>query len=145
MPQKRGPKPKFPGICNQYLEFMAETGRHERAALACGISYETARVYRKENPDFEKQCQDAERAYHAKIYKLLADQIEKDDANPRFLELELKRIDRSYSEKFQHDVNVKGGGGVIIMEKALTAEELVAEFEEVNAERTLRLTEDKDD
>lgn len=117
----------------RYLEALAETGRHASAALACGIVPRTAQRYRDANPSYEDECEQHIQLYHGWIYNLARARMA--EGSDRLIELELKKIDPSYRDKPLIDVNLNGGGGVIMGVPAKSPEQITLDLKANNETR----------
>ena len=142
-----------------YLKEFAEHGRKKHAADAAGVSLHTVRNHLKNDPEFSKAHDEAADSYrdsfveHAigdlatKGIPVMAATKEGDvyeqrrDYPIRLIELELKRIDPSYRDK--QEVEISGGGGVLVVPAAMTPAEWVADQERKNAERMSPMEKDE--
>ena len=117
----------------RYLDALAESGRHECAALAAGVVSRVSRRHRDADPEFEMACEQAIEDYNAWIYNLARTRMA--EGSDRLIELELKKIDPSYRDKPLIDVNLNGGGGVIMGVPAKSPEQITLDLKANNSER----------
>ena len=117
----------------RYLDALAETGRHATASLAVGIVPRTAQRWRDANPSYEEQCEDHIQLYHGWVYGLAQQRMR--EGSDRLIELELKKIDPAYRDKPLIDVNLNGGGGVIMGVAAKSPEQITLDLKANNETR----------
>ncbi len=134
-----------------FLAKYAEHGRKKDAATAAGVSALTVSNHCKNDPDFAQAFDEAQAEYRDKFVAkaigelayegVLVERLDKDgnvtetkrDYPIRLIELELKRIDPTYRDK--QEVNLTGGGGILVVPAAMTPAEWVADQARKNEER----------
>ncbi len=134
-----------------FLAAFAEHGRKFDAAMAAGVGTLTVSNHCKNDPDFAQAYDEAKAEYRDKFVSKVIGQLAyegvlierkigknvietKRDYPIRLIELELKRVDPTYRDK--QEVNISGGGGVLVVPAAMTPAEWVADQAKKNEART---------
>ena len=137
---------------NVYLAEIGEHGMKGRAARKAGVATATVGRHRENDPEFAEREAEALDDYRDRIvshhrnlllegeitrkYSKDGELIEEKHTYPiRLIELELKRVDPSYREKQQIDLNAQGGG-VLVAPADKTPEQWIAEQQAANEGKT---------
>jgi len=108
-----------------YLDFLAKTGRRYDSAAAAGVTPKTVMRHVDSDPEFAEAREDAIAAWRDRVLKqaekvAITGTLEpiasggKLVGNKRvfatnILAMEMRRVEPSYKERHEHDVNVNGG------------------------------------
>jgi len=131
-----------------YLEHLARTGLKGRSALVAGVCARTVGTHLENDPDFAEAYEEANDAYRDKFVDhattLAHDGIqvtkydkdgnvieERKDYPIRLIELELKRVEPTYRDKQQIDLNTNHAG-VLVAPAEMTPEAWIAQQEALN-------------
>ncbi len=133
-----------------FLAVFATHGRKKDAATAAGVGFLTVNNHIKNDPFFAQAYDEALMEYRDKfvakaigelayegilIEKKIGEEVieTKRDYPIRLIELELKRIDSTFRDK--QEVNLTGGGGILVVPAGMTPAEWVADQERKNEAR----------
>jgi hypothetical protein len=134
-----------------FLAEYAEHNRKKHAATAAGVSVITVTLHCKNDPNFAHAYDEAQAAYRDKFVEHAIGDLafkgnpimratkegvvyeEKREFPVPLIAMELKRIDAGYRDK--QEVNLTGGGGVLVVPAAMTPAEWVADQARKNEER----------
>lgn len=116
----------------RYLEVLGHTGFKTRAAMAAGISCQTANNHIENDPDFADAVEDALARYHSRfmehweslVYEGTEEPIiggkDKDEVVAykkvmpiNLIAMEARRVEPGFKER--SEVDIKGGGGVLVV------------------------------
>ena len=144
---------KFDDVAKEvFLAVFATHGRKKDAATAAGVGFLTVNNHIKNDPVFAQAYDEALAEYRDKFVKKAIGELafegtpimkvnqvtggtfeERREHPVRLLELELKRIDPSFRDK--QEVNLTGGGGVLVVPAGMTPAEWVADQAKKNEAR----------
>lgn len=128
----------------RYLQVLAETGRKGEAAQSVGVCPTTVKRHIEIDPDFAEAYENALDAYRDKVHDIAQSTYDgrlkkpilggqfKDEIvahetiiHANILAMELKRVDPSYKDRQEIDMNVKGGV-LVVPDASETKEEYLA-------------------
>jgi hypothetical protein len=129
---------------NLYLRVLSETGRKTQAALAAGVGLNTVKTHLDIDPDFAEAFELALEQYRDRVHDIAQSTYDgrlkkpilggqfKDEVvahetiiHANILAMELKRVDPSYRDRSEIDMNVKGGV-LVVPDASETKEEYLA-------------------
>lgn len=135
----------------RYIAVLATTGFKTRAAMAAGISCQTANNHIENDPDFAEAVDDALSRYHARfmehwetlVYEGTEEPIiggpDRDEvvATKRIypinlIAMEARRVEPGFKER--SEIDLKGGGGVLVVPANASPDEWQKIVEGQNAE-----------
>lgn len=128
-----------------YCEFLAETGRKTHAAMAAAVCEQTVANHLKNDPEFADMVQRALGQYRDTIlghaYKLSVEGVDepivggkdKDEVvaykkvyATNILAMEMRKVDPSYKDRAEVDVNMKGG--VLVTPAQMSPDEWASKY-----------------
>lgn len=146
MPKKRsgpGPKKFDESAKARVIENLATLGAMTQAAQCVGVTYETIRVHRKSDPEFDAACENAIEAYRdaltAEVHRRGVEGWDepvyqkgelvghKRVYSDRMLEMQAKRFIPEYRDKQQIDHN-HSGGVLVVGEQPQSEKEWLAKY-----------------
>lgn len=117
---------------DRYLTVLAKTGFKTRAALAAGVSCQTVATHAENDPDFAEAMQGALEQYHARfmehwdtlVYEGTDEPMiggkDKDEVvcykkvyPTNLIAMEARRVEPGFKER--SEIDIKGGGGVLVV------------------------------
>jgi hypothetical protein len=134
-----------------FLEVLRDTGLVASARKAVGITNNTLREHLINDPEFAELYEDASEQYKDKVLshaqKLMFEGIQnpiyagrdgdfkgmKTDYPTNLIAMEMKMVEPRYKER--QEIDIRGGGGVLIAPAGLSAEDWIKEQEQKNKER----------
>jgi hypothetical protein len=116
----------------RYLTVLAATGFKTRAALAAGVSCQTVGTHAENDPDFAEAMQGALEQYHARFMEHWDELVYEGTEEPiiggkdrdeviahkrvypiNLIAMEARRVEPGFKER--SEVDIKGGGGVLVV------------------------------
>ena len=135
----------------RYLLVLAQTGFKTRAALAVGVSCQTVATHAENDPDFAEAMQGALDQYHARfmehwdtlVYEGMDEPIiggkDRDEVIAtkkvypiNLIAMEARRVEPGFKER--SEIDLKGGGGVLVVPATADPDEWAKIVEGQNAQ-----------
>lgn len=137
----------------KFLDEFAKTSRIEHSCQAAGIAWATLKHHRENDPEFNEAYEEARLAYRDRVHehaeRLIFKGVERPLLGGKFkdqiiatmieypiplIQMELRRVDPA-GYKDRQEVDVKGGGGVVVVPSDMSSDEWVKEQQEKNNQR----------
>lgn len=154
--QLRERRIKFDDKAKQrFLEHFSKTSRMMDSAKSAGVTLNTVRSHIENDPEFAEMFEEAREAYRDRCHQhadmLMFEGVQKPVIGGQYkdeiiayvteysvalLQMELKRVDPSYKERTEIDLNAKGGG-VLVAPADQTPEQWIKEQQALNEQRKM--------